>query len=99
MKIGIATQERVIWAIGGVKFKKKNGQMIIPPDDPQYKKVEFVTSVLNNLNVPYKREWTVSKVDKRILLYRFVADDNGGGIPMSSDDIYAIQNLLQRIPQ
>ncbi len=98
MKIGIATRERVIWAIGGVKFKKKNGQMIIPPDDPQYKKVEFVTSVLNNLNVPYKREWALSKQAKNVLLYRFVVDESAEK-PVTTDDIYAIQNLLQRIPQ
>lgn len=24
--------ERVIWAIGGVKFAIKNGEMVIPPD-------------------------------------------------------------------
>lgn len=91
-------RERVIWAIGGVRFKKKNGQMIILPDDPQYKKVEFVTKILNNMEVPYKREWTVSKVDKHVLLYRFVANESAEK-PVTSDDIYAIQNLLQRIPQ
>lgn len=91
-------RERVIWAIGGVKFKKKNGQMIISPDDPQYKKVEFVTKVLNNLEVPYKREWTVSKVDKHVLLYRFVVDESAES-PVTSDDIRVVQSLLQRIPQ
>ena len=91
-------RERIIWAIGGVKFKKKNGQMIIPPDDPQYKKVEFVTKVLNNMEVPCRKEWAVSKVDKHVLLYRFVVDESSEK-PVTSDDIYAIQNLLQRIPQ
>lgn len=91
-------RERVIWAIGGVKFKKKNGQMIIPPDDPQYKKVEFVTSVLNNLKMPYKREWAVSKVDKHVLLYRFVVNESAEK-PVTSDDVRVVQSLLQRIPQ
>ena len=90
-------KERVIWAIGGVKCKKKIGQIIISPYDPQYQKVEFVENILNNMKVPYKKQWTVSKVDKHVLLYRFVADDNWGGIPMSADDIFVIQNLLQRI--
>lgn len=98
MKIGIATQERVIWAIGGVRFKKKNGQMIIPPDDPQYKKVEFVTKVLSNLKVPYKREWALSKQAKNVLLYRFVVDESAES-PVTSDDIRVVQSLLQRIPQ
>lgn len=91
-------QERVIWAIGGVKFKKKNGQMVIPQDDPQYKKVEFVTYVLNDLKVPYKKEWAVSKKSKNILLYRFVVNEFAEK-PVTTDDIYVIQNLLQRIPQ
>lgn len=91
-------RERVIWAIGGVKFKKKNGQMIIPPDDPQYKKVEFVTKVLNNLEVPYKREWALSKQAKNILLYRFVVDESAER-PVTTDDVRVVQSLLQRIPQ
>ena len=47
--------ERVIWAIGGVKFTKKNGELVIPPDDLQYMKVEFVSNFLDKRfkRIPY----------------------------------------------
>lgn len=88
--------ERVIWAIGGVKFAIKNGEMVIPPDDLQYMKVEFVSSLLDDLKIPYKREWAKSSKYKGILMYRFVVDEINNK-QVSTDDIYTVQNILNKI--
>ena len=86
--------ERVIWAIGGVKFSIKNGQMIIPPDDLQYMKVEFVSSLLDDLKFPYRKEWRKSIKYKNFLMYRFVVDETSNK-QVSTDDIYVVQNILK----
>lgn len=88
--------ERVIWAIGGVKFTKKNGELVIPPDDLQYMKVEFVSSLLDDLKIPYKREWAKSNKYKGTLMYRFVVDEINNK-QVSTDDIYTVQNILNKI--
>jgi len=87
-------RERVIWAIGGVKFAIKNGEMIIPPDDLQYMKVEFVSSLLDDLKIPYKREWAKSNKYKNLLMYRFVVDETSSK-KVSADDIYVVQGILK----
>lgn len=86
--------ERVIWAIGGVKFSIKNGQMVIPPDDLQYMKVEFVGEILDNLKFPYIKEWAKSNKYKNLLMYRFVVDETSNK-KVSTDDIYVVQGILK----
>lgn len=86
--------ERVIWAIGGVKFAIKNGEMVIPPDDLQYKKVEFVTYILDKLKFPYRKEWAKSNKYKNLLMYRFVVDEMSDK-QVSTDDIYTVQGILK----
>lgn len=88
--------ERVIWAIGGVKFTKKNGELVIPPDDLQYKKVEFVSSFLDKLKFPYRKEWAKSSKYKGTLMYRFMVDEINNK-QVSTDDIYTVQNILNKI--
>lgn len=86
--------ERVIWAIGGVKFTIKNGEMVIPPDDLRYKKVEFVTDILDKLKFPYRKEWAKSSKYKGTLMYRFVVDETSNK-KVSTDDIYVVQNIIK----
>lgn len=85
-------RERIIWTVEGVKFNKKNGKMIIPPDDPQYQKLLFVSEYLDKIKFPYRIR--IDKSDKNTLKYRFVVDDFSD-IQVRTDDIYAVQDALR----
>ena len=84
--------ERLIWTIEGVKFSKKNGKMIISPDDPQYQKFLFVSEYLDMIKFPYRIR--IDKIDNNSLKYIFVVDDFSD-IRVRTDDIYAVQDALR----
>lgn len=85
--------DRIIWAIEGVKFNKKNGKMIVPPDDPQYQKFLFVSEYLDMIKFPYRIR--IDKSDKNTLTYRFMVDDFSD-IRVHTDDIYAVRDALRK---